>query len=63
MEEPEKVAFRVLDALGDEISASVGVVICADHDPEATAASVLSRADKAMYEAKRDGGRGLVIHS
>ncbi|WP_367128882.1 diguanylate cyclase [Saccharothrix sp. HUAS TT1] len=63
VEEPEKVAFRVLDVLGDEISASVGVVICADQDPETTAASVLKCADKAMYEAKRDGGRGLVIHS
>ncbi|MGW4113982.1 diguanylate cyclase domain-containing protein [Actinosynnema sp. NPDC004786] len=64
VEEPEKVAFRVLDALGDvDISASVGVVICAAPDPEATAASVLSRADRAMYEAKRDGGRGLVIHT
>ncbi|WP_238598868.1 GGDEF domain-containing protein [Saccharothrix sp. ALI-22-I] len=62
VEGPEKVAFRVLDALGDEISASVGVVICADHDPETTASSVLKRADKAMYQAKRDGGRGLVIH-
>ncbi|MBB4964804.1 GGDEF domain-containing protein [Saccharothrix violaceirubra] len=62
VEEPEKVAFRVLDALGSDISASVGVVICADHDPEATAQSVLRRADTAMYEAKRDGGRGLVIH-
>ncbi|NUT47352.1 MAG: GGDEF domain-containing protein [Saccharothrix sp.] len=63
VEEPEKVAFRVLDVLGDEISASVGVVICARPDPGATAASVLSRADNAMYEAKRDGGRGLVIRS
>lgn len=62
VDEPERVAFRILDHLGDEISASVGVVICADHDPEATAASVLRRADQAMYEAKRDGGRGLVIH-
>ncbi|WP_231500027.1 GGDEF domain-containing protein [Saccharothrix sp. NRRL B-16314] len=62
--EPERVASRVLDSLGDEISASVGVVICTGQDPEATAASVLSRADKAMYEAKREGGgRGLVIHS
>ncbi|WP_228122704.1 GGDEF domain-containing protein [Saccharothrix syringae] len=60
--EPERVAFRVLDSLGDEISASVGVVICAERDPETTAASVLKCADKAMYEAKRDGGRGLVIH-
>ncbi len=63
VEEPEKVAFRILDALGDEISASLGVVICADPDPEETAESVLQRADKAMYAAKRDGGRGLVIHS
>ncbi|MDQ2585473.1 GGDEF domain-containing protein [Saccharothrix yanglingensis] len=62
VEEPEKVAFRVLDSLGGEISASVGVVICADQDPEATAQSVLRRADKAMYEAKREGGHGLVIH-
>ncbi|MFD1150389.1 diguanylate cyclase domain-containing protein [Saccharothrix hoggarensis] len=62
VEEPEQVAFRILDTLGEEISASVGVVICANHDPEATAQSVLKRADKAMYEAKRDGGRGLVIH-
>ena len=62
VEEPEKVAFRVLDSLGGEISASVGVVICAEQDPEATAQSVLRRADKAMYEAKREGGHGLVIH-
>ncbi|NUT92117.1 MAG: GGDEF domain-containing protein [Saccharothrix sp.] len=62
VEEPEKVAFRILDAVGEEISASVGVVICANPDPEETAQSVLRRADKAMYEAKRDGGRGLVIH-
>ncbi|MEU6152005.1 GGDEF domain-containing protein [Actinosynnema sp. NPDC047251] len=62
VEEPEKVAFRILDALGEDISASVGVVVCADPDPEDTAQSVLKRADKAMYEAKRDGGRGLVIH-
>ncbi|WP_246019123.1 GGDEF domain-containing protein [Saccharothrix australiensis] len=62
VDEPEKVAFRVLDALGDEISASVGVVVCAEPDPEDTAQSVLKRADQAMYEAKRDGGRGLVIH-
>ncbi|MFI9005611.1 diguanylate cyclase domain-containing protein [Actinosynnema sp. NPDC053489] len=63
VEEPERVAFRVLDALGEEIGASVGVVICSGQDPEATAASVLVCADKAMYEAKRDGGRGLVIRS
>lgn len=62
VDEPEKVAFRILDALGDEISASVGVVVCADPGPEDTAQSVLRRADQAMYEAKRDGGRGLVIH-
>lgn len=62
VDEPEKVAFRILDTLGEEISASVGVVVCADADPEDTAGSVLRRADKAMYEAKRDGGRGLVIH-
>ncbi|MGM1064696.1 diguanylate cyclase domain-containing protein [Saccharothrix sp. Mg75] len=62
VEEPEQVAFRVLDALGGEISASVGVVICAEQDPEATAQSVLRCADKAMYEAKREGGHGLVIH-
>lgn len=62
VDEPEKVAFRILDALGEVISASVGVVICADPDPEDTAECVLKRADKAMYEAKRDGGRGLVIH-
>ncbi|MEU4804418.1 GGDEF domain-containing protein [Actinosynnema sp. NPDC023587] len=62
VEEPEKVAFRILDALGEDISASVGVVVCASPDPEDTAQSVLNRADKAMYEAKRDGGRGLVIH-
>ncbi|MFT7836106.1 GGDEF domain-containing protein [Saccharothrix sp. BKS2] len=60
--EPREVAFRVLDSLGEEISASVGVVVCADRDPETTAASVLKRADKAMYEAKREGGRGLVVH-
>ncbi|MBB5956916.1 diguanylate cyclase (GGDEF)-like protein [Saccharothrix tamanrassetensis] len=62
VDEPEKVAFRILDSLGEEISASVGVVVCADPDPEETAQSVLRRADKAMYQAKRGGGRGLVIH-
>ncbi|WP_433262188.1 diguanylate cyclase domain-containing protein [Actinosynnema sp. CS-041913] len=62
VDEPEKVAFRILDALGEDVSASVGVVVCADPDPEDTAESVLQRADKAMYAAKRDGGRGLVIH-
>jgi diguanylate cyclase (GGDEF)-like protein len=72
IEEPLLVADRIVAALGEDavldgeiyaVGASVGVVVCRDADASATAQSLLRHADNAMYEAKRDGKRGLVIHS
>ncbi|ATE56082.1 GGDEF domain-containing protein [Actinosynnema pretiosum] len=59
-QDPEAVGRRVLAELGG-ISASLGVVVCADVEPEDTAQAVLHRADQAMYRAKRRGGGGLVV--
>lgn len=72
VEEPLLVADRILTVLSEDavlggvtyaVGASVGVVLCRDADAGATAQSLLRHADNAMYEAKRDGKRGLVIHS
>ena len=72
IEEPLRVADRIPASLGSDavlngvtyaVGASVGVVVCRDADPTTTAQSLLRHADNAMYEAKRDGKRGLVIHS
>jgi diguanylate cyclase (GGDEF)-like protein len=71
LEEPERVALRILDALaepvmvGDQwytVRASVGVVVCGGHhdDPLSTD-ELLHQADAAMYEAKRQGKGGLII--
>jgi diguanylate cyclase (GGDEF)-like protein len=69
-DEPERVALRILDALAEPVMvgeqwytvrASVGVVVsCGDGSPLSTD-ELLSQADAAMYEAKRQGKGGLII--
>jgi diguanylate cyclase (GGDEF)-like protein len=70
VEEPERVALRILDALaepvmvGDQwytVRASVGVVVCGGADSPLSTDELLHQADAAMYEAKRQGKGGLII--
>ena len=71
LEEPERVALRILDALAEPVMvadqwytvrASVGVVVCgADGHHPLTTDELLHQADAAMYEAKRQGKGGLII--
>ena len=65
----EEVAHRLLDRLAEpltldghelRVGASIGIALCA---PGLSAAEVITRADRAMYEAKRSGGRRFLWHS
>lgn len=69
-DEPERVALRILDALAEpvmvggqwySVRASVGVVVAGPDGSPLSSDELLSQADAAMYEAKRQGKGGLII--